>query len=114
MIISKPMVAASSKPILLGIIGQGRSYGYQIIQKVRELSGGQLEWSDGMLYPVLHRMEKDGLILSEWVVNKNERPRKYYSITPQGRVALQEEKQLWKNVNNILDQLWGTDPAFAH
>ena len=63
--LTKDLVAASSKPLLLSILAGGESYGYEIIQKVRELSGGRIEWSDGMLYPVLHRLERDGLIESD-------------------------------------------------
>src|SRR2546428_678313 len=64
--LAKDLVAASSKPLVLSILAGRESYGYEIIQKVREVSGGQIEWSDGMLYPVLHRLERDGLIDSEW------------------------------------------------
>ncbi|HZL13994.1 MAG TPA: PadR family transcriptional regulator, partial [Verrucomicrobiae bacterium] len=76
--LTKDLVAASSKPLLLSILAGGESYGYEIIQKVRELSGGQIEWSDGMLYPVLHRLERDGLIESEWKEADTGRQRKYY------------------------------------
>ena len=59
----KDLVAASAAPLVLGILARGESYGYAILARVRELSGGQLEWKDGMLYPVLHRLEQHG-----WVV----------------------------------------------
>ncbi len=55
--IAKDLIAASATPMLLAILQKGPSYGYAIIQQVRELSGGELEWSEGMLYPVLHRLE---------------------------------------------------------
>ena len=77
--LTKDLVAASSKPLLLSILAGGESYGYEIIQKVRELSGGQIEWSDGMLYPVLHRLEHDGLIDSEWKEADTGRGRKIVS-----------------------------------
>jgi len=64
--LAKDMVAASAKPLLLSILSEGESYGYEIIQKVRELSGGEIQWSDGTLYPVLHRLEREELIESEW------------------------------------------------
>lgn len=64
--IAKDLVAASSRPLLLSVLAEGESYGYEIIQKVRQLSGGQIEWSEGMLYPVLHRLEREDLINSEW------------------------------------------------
>ena len=62
----RELVAASSKPLALSILARGDSYGYEIIQEVRSRSEGQLTWTDGMLYPVLHRLEKDGLITSFW------------------------------------------------
>jgi DNA-binding PadR family transcriptional regulator len=62
--INKDLIAASSTPMVLAILAEGDSYGYAIIQRVRELSGGHLEWTDGMLYPVLHRLERLGYVES--------------------------------------------------
>ncbi|MBN2246010.1 MAG: PadR family transcriptional regulator, partial [Candidatus Aminicenantes bacterium] len=61
---SKTLIAAVAKPIILSILQSGESYGYQIIKHVRRASGGTLDWSSALLYPVLHRLEKDGLIRS--------------------------------------------------
>jgi|SRR6056297_4013047 len=108
---TKALVAASSKPIILSILSHGKSYGYQVIKNVERLSGGELEWTDAMLYPVLHRMEKDGLIKSEWVVADNGRRRKYYHITEAGLEELENEKSQWMNVHHALEKLWGPDPA---
>ena len=109
--LAKDMVAASSKPLLLSILAGGESYGYEIIQKVRELSGGQIEWSDGMLYPVLHRLERDGLIDSEWKESDTGRQRKYYSLNSAGRKALKSERQQWLTVHNTLGKLWNIQPV---
>lgn len=103
---SKSLVAASSKPLILGILQSGKSYGYEIIQHVKELSGGQLEWSDGMLYPVLHRLEKEKLIKSEWIMSDGGRHRKYYSITELGKESLHLEKSSWNAMNNVLVKLF--------
>ena len=56
--ISKDLVAASAAPLVLAILAEGDSYGYAIIKRVSELSGGHLRWTDGMLYPVLHRLDR--------------------------------------------------------
>lgn len=105
--ISKNLTAASTKPIILGILKKGNSYGYLIIQKIKEISGGAMKYSDGMLYPVLHRMEKDRLIESNWVIdNDSIRPRKYYEITKKGKEALVIEKKQWLQVNAVLNQIW--------
>ena len=59
--IRKELVAASAEPLILSLLAKGESYGYAIIQEVKARSGGKLQWTDGMLYPVLHRMESRGL-----------------------------------------------------
>lgn len=53
--ISKNLAAASTKPIIMALLAEGEDYGYQIIQRVKALSGGTLDWADNMLYPVLRR-----------------------------------------------------------
>jgi PadR family transcriptional regulator, regulatory protein PadR len=109
--LAKDLVAASSKPLVLSILAEGESYGYEIIQKVRELSGGQIEWSDGMLYPVLHRLEREGLVESEWKEAESGRERKYYCLSSGGRKALKTERQQWLAVHNTLSRLWKTKPV---
>ena len=104
--ISKNLTAASTKPIILGILKQGKSYGYLIIRKIKEISGGQMEWSDGMLYPVLHRLEKEELIRSEWIMSEDSRPRKYYEISEKGKKELIAEKDQWVQVNSVLSKIW--------
>jgi PadR family transcriptional regulator PadR len=104
--LAKDLVAASSKPLLLSILAEGRSYGYEILQKVRELSGGHVEWSDGMLYPVLHRLEREGLIESEWREAESGRERKYYCLSSSGKKALKSEREQWLKVHNTLCKLW--------
>jgi DNA-binding PadR family transcriptional regulator len=109
--ISKALVAASTKPMILSILMSGENYGYQIIQRVKELSGGKLEWSDGMLYPVLHRLEKDGFIRAQWKISNGGRLRKYYKLTDQGREELEKERKQWLSVHEALSKLWKPLPA---
>ena len=108
---SKSLIAASSKPLILGILARGESYGYSIIQQVKQLSGGSMEWADGMLYPVLHRLAKEGFIQANWKLSDEGRHRKYYSITEAGRAELALEKERWMNVHETLQQLWGPGTA---
>jgi DNA-binding PadR family transcriptional regulator len=111
MSISKNLTAASTKPIILGILKQGSSYGYLIIKRIKEISGGAMKYSDGMLYPVLHRLEKEGLIVSTWTMKDESRPRKYYDITDLGKNELVQEHAQWSQVNTVLNQLWGLEPT---
>ena len=104
--LSKELIAASTEPLILSLLSRGESYGYALIQEVRQLSGERIEWTDGMLYPVLHRMEKSGLIKSRWVEVENGRRRKYYSIRKDGQAALKEKREQWTALNAVLSGLW--------
>lgn len=104
--INKDLIAASSTPIVLAILAEGDSYGYAILKRVRELSGGRMEWTDGMLYPVLHRLERLGFIEARWEVAESGRRRKYYRITPRGRAQLEEERSQWEAVDATLRRVW--------
>lgn len=104
--LSKELVAASTVPLVLSVLGEGESYGYALIQRVREISGGRIEWTEGMLYPVLHWMEKEGLIAAEWRASESGRKRKYYRLKNEGRTALEAERRQWMAVHETLSMLW--------
>jgi PadR family transcriptional regulator PadR len=108
--LSKELVAASTVPLVLSLLWQGESYGYALIQRIRDLSGGKIEWTEGMLYPVLHWMEREKMIESEWRTAETGRKRKYYRIRREGRKALKEEQQQWITVHTTLAELWKTRP----
>ena len=104
--IRKELVAASAEPIVLALLAKGESYGYAIIQEVKARSGGDLQWTDGMLYPVLHRMEHRGLIRSRWGESETGRKRKYYSLREEGRKAHRKHREHWMKVHATLAGLW--------
>lgn len=118
---SKDLIAASSTPIVLTILSEGDSYGYAILKRVRELSGGHMQWTDGMLYPVLHRLERLGHVEARWEKAETGRRRKYYRITEQGRTQLDEERRQWQAVDATLRNIWqalappppGAGPAWS-
>src|SRR6187431_1397655 len=105
--LAKDLVAASSVPLVLSILAEGESYGYAIIQRVRELSDGEIEWTDGMLYPVLHRLEAQGIIGATWRIAESGRKRKYYALKSRGRKALAEQRSQWLFVHGMLTKVWG-------
>jgi DNA-binding PadR family transcriptional regulator len=109
--ISKTLMAASTRPIILAVLSREEDYGYSIIQKVKEISGGSLKWTDGMLYPVLQRMEMDNLIVSNWRLSKENRPRRYYKITEKGEKELASELVNWRNIWQALIRLTEPFPA---
>src|SRR5581483_9928269 len=104
--IPRELVAASAEALILSLLAQGESYGYAIIQEVRARSDNHLQWADGMLYPVLHRMEENGWIKSRWVETETGRKRKYYSLKKDGQKALKEKQEQWSVVASVLGGLW--------
>ena len=111
--LSKELMAASTRPLILTILISGESYGYEIIQEVKKLSGGSLEWSDGMLYPVLNKLRNEGLIESRWEISPEGRKRKYYSITVKGQEELEVAKHQWMNIHDVFVQVWGPTPQWS-
>src|SRR5688500_7517771 len=105
--IDKDLVAASATPLVLAILAEGESYGYAILKRVRDLSVGELDWTDGMLYPLLHRLHRLGYVTTEWRTPPEGRRRRYYAITDDGHEALAEHKRQWVAVTRALGDLWG-------
>ncbi len=105
--IDKDLVAASATPLVLAILAERESYGYAIIKQVRDLSNGELDWTDGMLYPLLHRLNRLGYVTTEWRTPPEGRRRRYYSITDEGSAALAEHKRQWVTVTRALGGMWG-------
>jgi PadR family transcriptional regulator PadR len=104
--IDKALVAASARPFALAILAEGESYGYAILKRVHALSGGELEWTDGMLYPLLHRLRRLGYVTAEWRMPPEGRRRQYYVITDDGRAALADQHRQWVTVIRALNDVW--------
>jgi len=108
----KELVAASAEPLILSLLARGENYGYAIIQEIKARSGNQMQWTDGMLYPVLHRLERRDLIKSRWVESENGRKRKYYSLKKDGHKVLAQHHEHWSLVSAVLAGL-RTQPKIA-
>ena len=106
--IDKDLVAAMATPLVLAILAEGQSYGYAIHKRVRELSGGELEWSDGMLYPLLHRLNRLDYVRADWGTSPEGRRRRYYEITDAGRAELAQQRRQWATATRTLGGLWGS------
>jgi DNA-binding PadR family transcriptional regulator len=109
---NKDLVAASATPLVLAILSEGDSYGYAIIKRVAELSGGEWQWTDGMLYPVLHRLERQRLVAAKWGESETGRKRKYYRNTKDGIAQLELQRRQWRVVDRTLHGIW-TKASFA-
>lgn len=103
--VSRQLVGASAPKIILAILALADSYGYEIVQRVKELTNGGINWQEASIYPVLKKMEACGLICSDWRMAENVRPRKYYHITEEGKVELQKQKNEWNTVTQAFTKL---------
>lgn len=103
---SRELIAASSIPLVLAVLSKGESYGYDIIRQIKEISNGELEFSDGTLYPVLRKLEDKELILSEWRIADNDKRRRYYTLTEKGKGYMKQEQATWASMNDLLIKLW--------
>lgn len=104
--IQKDLVAASATPLVLAILKEGESYGYAIIKRVAQLSQGKLQWTDGMVYPLLHRLQRNGFVKAVWGKSETGRRRKYYRLTHLGTEHLSQQRQQWQSVNVALHGIW--------
>lgn len=112
-VLSKELTAASTKPLILSILQRGDNYGYALVQEVKAVSGGRIEWSEGMLYPVLHRLQQEGLVEAYWEDSASGKRRKYYRLRDSGRSALAADQEQWEAVNRTLNTLWNPKPSLT-
>ncbi|HCY41744.1 MAG TPA: PadR family transcriptional regulator [Prolixibacteraceae bacterium] len=109
--ISKELLGASAVPIILSVLKNGDSYGYEIVQRVKELTNGEIKWQEASIYPVLKKLEGAGMIQSYWKVQQGERPRKYYSILSDGKEQLEQNMHEWQLVHSVFGNLWNLNTA---
>lgn len=98
----KELIGASTELITLGVIAREPDYGYRILRRVNEAAAGVFTWAEGTLYPVLHKLEKRGLVKATWKEGESGRRRRYYAITAAGRVAMKEQATQWTSMSDIV------------
>ncbi len=86
----------STPLLILSVLSTGEKYGYQIMRDLERRSEGYFTMTAALLYPALHQLETDGMLKSEWQPGQGKRKRKYYSLTPKGRKALQVNQAQWR------------------
>jgi PadR family transcriptional regulator PadR len=98
----RDLLKGSSNSLLLSLLDGKTMYGYQIVKELDAKSLGYFKFKEGTLYPALHRLEKSGLISSQWELLANGRQRRNYNITEKGRAALAQEKTQWMDFFNAV------------
>lgn len=104
-LISKDIIRGHTTTIVLNILNQGDSYGYEIAKTVKELSNDSYELNEATLYTVFRRLEKNGDIASYWGDESQGGRRKYYQITTQGQATLAENIKAWEFAKKVIDDL---------
>jgi len=108
---NKELVGASTAILILGALRERPSYGYEIVRQINREAGGIFTWQEGTIYPLLHKLEKQGLVRAKWEESTEGRKRKYYSLTPDGRAALEEGARQWESFHRIILRLAGASHA---
>src|SRR5690554_6897305 len=103
--ISTDLIRGHTSAIILNVLRQGDSYGYQIYKKIIELSGNQYELKEATLYSAFRRLEQEDYIVSYWGDETQGARRKYYRITGKGREFYEQSKKEWNYAKDILDKL---------
>jgi transcriptional regulator len=94
--------------LILKTLSLSAMHGWGISQRVQQMSDGEFAMNQGSLYPALQRLEKAGLITSEWNVTDNNRQARYYRLTAAGRRALGREVENWKKFSAALESVLRT------
>ena len=108
--IERELKRGSLELIVLHLLASGEAYGYEIVTKLSERTGGQLEITDGTLYPVLYRLERGGFVTVRWETPQRGVPRKYYRLTPEGSVELGRLIHEWTHFADAMKRLIHPNP----
>ncbi len=105
------LVGSTVEMLVMKLLSERAMYGYEIIQVVNQRTEGAFNWKEGTLYPVLHRLEGDGLLASEWQTGDTGKKRKYYKLTSRGLAHAEEKASQWRvfsrSVNSVLCETAG-------
>ena len=97
--------------LVLGVLAAEPRHGYDIVRRVKASDDDALKVNEGQLYPLLHRLENDGLVVAEWVPQEGKPPRKVYALTGKGQGALDARRQSWKRFSAAVDGLLLPEPS---
>ncbi len=105
--VSQELIKGTVVPVVLALLKGGPRYGYEMVQLVNARTNGALDWSEGTLYPVLHKLEADGLVSAEWREASGARRRRYYTLSRAGRRELERRSAEWKAFTAAVGEFLG-------
>lgn len=101
----KELVGASTDIIILSVLAEEPNYGYMIVKQINHAAAGLFAWREGTVYPVLHKLEKEKLVKTQWQTADSGRKRKYYYLTAKGREALEKRTEQWHKFYSLISRL---------
>jgi len=101
----KELMGASTALLVLALLAKEPSYGYEVVKRINAESDGLLEWQEGTVYPILHKLEKEKQVRSQWQEAASGRRRKYYYITAQGRERLADQVEQWNLFHGLVNRV---------
>lgn len=101
----------SAELLVLSLLEDQPRHGYDVSKLIQIRSGGALQFHVTSLYPLLHRLEKQGWIVGRWVEKAEQRRRRYYTLTPQGRRVLRSKQKGWQDFVNLISRITGIEHA---
>ena len=108
--VSQELIKGTVVPVVLALLKDRPRYGYEMVQLVNARTNGALDWSEGTLYPVLHKLESDGLVSADWRAAGEAdggRRRRYYTLSRAGRRELQRRSAEWKAFTTAVGEFLG-------
>ena len=104
---ARNLAAGTYDLIVMDVLRHGPNYGYGIVKHIFKRSRGTIRWHEGTLYPVLHRLEKRGLLAGQWTRPRRGHERRYYRLTARGQRLWQEQRNQWKTFSQDVNSLLG-------
>ncbi len=98
----RELLKGNTDSLLLSIISHEPTYGYQIVKELQKRSNGYFHFKEGTLYPALHRLERENLIVGKWQVLPNGQQRRYYYITEKGQQVLTKRLATWQHFSEAV------------
>lgn len=104
---SKELLKGAADTLVLSAFADGEKYGYQVVKELERRSGGFFAFKEGTLYPILHRLERQGLLAARWQTMPNGTERRYYGLTRKGHRALSEKLSEWQTFARAVGRVTG-------
>jgi DNA-binding PadR family transcriptional regulator len=105
---SRELLKGAADTLVLSTFAGGEMYGYQVVKELERRSAGFFRFKEGTLYPILHRLERQGLLAGRWQTMPNGSERRYYTLTARGKRALSDKLDEWETFSQAVGRVTGS------